>query len=143
MGADASLVQVRLQVLVVEVEADVAVEVAVDVVAGVAFDRAPDLLGRFGVARQHGHAAAGTLDRGVDAVLRPRLREHDAVRVGEEVADAGVTEYLIYAWRVAALRQPDPFGPLAEMTLELAAADLHLRAHRVLVDRHQRQEAVR
>ena len=52
MAADAGLVQVRLEVLVVEVEADVAVELAVVVVAGIALDGAPDLLGRFGVAGQ-------------------------------------------------------------------------------------------
>ena len=50
VSADAGLVQVRPEVVVVEVEADVAVEVAVVVIAGVAFDGAPDLLGRLGVA---------------------------------------------------------------------------------------------
>ena len=94
MAADAGLVQVRLEVFVIEVEADVAVEVAVVVVAGVALDGAPDLLGRFGVAGQGGDAALGAEDRGVDAVARPRLGEQDAVRVGEEVADAGVAQQL-------------------------------------------------
>ena len=93
-AADAGLVQVRLEILVIEVEADVAVEIAVVVVAGIAFDGAPDLLGRFGVAGQGGDAAPGAEDRGIDAVLGPRLGEQDAVRVDEEVADAGILQEL-------------------------------------------------
>ena len=99
--------QVRLEVVVIEIEADVAVELAVDVIAGIAFDGAPDLLGRFGVAAHAGDAALGAHDRGVDAVLGPRLGEQDAVRIDEEVADAAVAEDFIDARRVAALGQPD------------------------------------
>ena len=65
------------------------------------------------------------------------------MRVGEEVADAAVAQHLVDARRVAALRQPDALRPLAEVALELAAADLDLGAHGVRVDAHQRQEAVR
>src|SRR5262249_45389045 len=132
----------RLEVLVVEVEADVAVEVAVVVVAGVALDGAPDLLGRFGVARQDGDSAPGTDDGGVDPVARTRLGEQHAVGVGEEVADAPVLEQIIAALDVAALRQPDAARPAAEVPLELAGPDLDLGAGGVAVDR-ERQKAVR
>ncbi len=142
-AADARLVQVRPQVVVVEVEADVAVEVAVVVVAGVALDGAPDLLGRLGVAAEGGDGGAGALDRGVDAELRPRRGEQDAVRVGEEVADAGVVEQVLDALDVAALRQPDALRPFAEVPFKLAAADLDLCPAGVLVAVHQRQKAVR
>ena len=54
-----------------------------------------------------------------------------------------VAQQLVDAGGVAALRQPDALRPLAEVALELAAADLDLGAHGVAVDRHQRQEAVR
>ena len=50
VAADADLVQVRPEILVIQIEADVAVELAILVIAGIAFDGAPDLLGRFGVA---------------------------------------------------------------------------------------------
>ncbi len=86
---------------------------------------------------------SGTQQRRIDAVARPRAGKHDAVRVGEEVADAGVAQQLVDAVGVAALRQPDAARPSAEVALELAAADLDLGTARLLVDDHQRHEAVR
>src|SRR5262245_10696650 len=75
MAADARLVEVRSQVLVVKIEPHVAVEVPVGVITGISFDRAPHLLAGFSVTPQRGDAAAGTDDWGVDAELRPRLGE--------------------------------------------------------------------
>ena len=65
------------------------------------------------------------------------------MRVDEEVLDAGVLEQLIDALDVAALGQPHALRPAAEVALELAAADLDLGAAGVVVDDHQRHEAVR
>ncbi len=65
------------------------------------------------------------------------------MRVHEEILKTGLLEELIEAFDVAAFGQPDALGPFAEVALELAAADLDLGAAGVLVDHHQRHEAVR
>src|SRR5258708_35399272 len=65
------------------------------------------------------------------------------MRVGKEIAYARVPEQLIQTRRVAALRQPDPLRPLAEMALEFACANLDLGPNGVAVDIHQRQETMR
>ncbi len=86
----------------------------------------------------------GAHDRArVNAVLRPWLREQDAVRVDEEIANAAVAQNLVDARRIAALGEPDALGSFAEVALELAATDFELSADRVHVDRHQGQVAVR
>ncbi len=143
VAADAGLMQVRFDIIVIEIEADVAIELTVDVIAGIAFDGAPNLLRRLGVAPHAGDAALGTHDRRIHAVLRPRLREQDAVGIDEEVADAALFENFIDAGDIAALGQPHALRAFAEMPLELAATDLDLGAHGVGVVGHERQEAVR
>src|SRR5262249_40650008 len=80
---------------------------------------------------------------GIDTELRPRLGKENAVRIGKEIADAGVAQQLIDPLDVTALRQPDPLRPAAKVPLKLARADLDLGSHGVAVDVHQRQEAVR
>ncbi len=143
VAADAGLVQVGAQVFVIQIEADVAVKLAVLVIAGIAFDGAPDLLGGLGVAGQDGDAALGTNEGSVDAELGTRLGKQDPVRVREKVADARIAQQLVDSRRVAALGQPDALRPFAEVPLELAATDLDLGMDRVPVDGHEREEAVR
>src|SRR5262249_25648953 len=87
MASNACLVQVRLQVFVIKIEAGIAVKLAGVVGAGLAFDGAPNQLARFGVAAEGGDAAAGANDRSVNTEFRPRLGEENAVRVGKEVAE--------------------------------------------------------
>src|SRR5262249_23645759 len=134
--------QVRLQVFGVEIEADVAIKLAILVIAGIALDRTPNLLRRFCIAAEHDHAALGTDDRSIDAIARPRMSEQDAVRVGEEIADAGVAEQFIDAFVVSAFSEPDALWPPAEVPLELARAELDLSPHGVAVAIHQWQKAV-
>src|SRR5581483_10593103 len=98
VAADAGLVQVRPEILEVEVEADVAIKVAIIEVSGIAFHRAPDLLGRFGVAAQRRDAALGTADRSVHPEARSRLRKEHAVRVGKEVAYSRIAQKFVDAW---------------------------------------------
>ena len=74
MAADAGLVQVRPQIVEIEIEADIAVEITIVVVSGISFDGAPDLLGRFGIAGQGGDAAARADDRRIDAVTSAAAR---------------------------------------------------------------------
>ena len=117
-----------LKIFVIEIEADIAVEIAVIVIARIAFDGAPNLLGRFGIAGQDSDIAVGDQERRIDAKARPRFGEQDGVRIGEEIANAGVLQQFLDAVDVAALRQPDAARPTAEVALELTAADLDLRA---------------
>ena len=70
--------QVRLDVIEIEVEADVPVEIAVAGVAGVAFVPAPDLAGGIGVAAEGGDAVGGE-DGRKGAVTRARAGVQEAV----------------------------------------------------------------
>ena len=65
------------------------------------------------------------------------------MRIDEEVTDAAVLQDVIDARRVAALGEPDALRPFAEMPLELPATDFDLGPHGIVVDVHERQEAVR
>ncbi len=133
-------VEVGPDVVIVEVEADVPVELPVLVIPGVALPRAPDLLGRLHVAPE-GCDGARAVDGREDAVARPGGAEEDAVRVGEEVLDADLLEELVDTGGVAAFGKPDAPRPAAEMPLVMIRRDLELCSGRVPV-RHERQEAV-
>src|SRR5438067_44088 len=65
------------------------------------------------------------------------------MRIGKEVADAGIAEQFIHARYVTALRQPNTLWPFAEMALEFVGAKLDLGSDGIAVDGHQRQEAMR
>ena len=119
---------VRPDVVHRQVEADVAVEVAVVRVAGVAVLGAPHLLGRLGVAAESGHAARA-VERRVDAVDRTAIGVEDAVRVDEEVADARFAQQLVDAGDIAALAQPHAPRAAAEVLLVEVGGDVNLGAH--------------
>src|SRR5579884_224963 len=140
---DAGLVQVWLQVLIIEIEPDIAIKIAVIIIAGIAFNRAPNLLGRFAVAGQASDIATGRQNRSIDAEARTRFSEQYRVGVSEKIAKAGVFQQFFQARRVAALRQPDALWPTSEVALELPTANLNLRSLGILVADHQRQKAVR
>jgi len=106
-AADAVGMDVRLDVVELEVEPDIAVEITVVVVAGVTFLRTPHLFRRLDVAPERGDARRRE-DRRVNPETRPRMAEHDAVRVHDEPADFGLMEKLLDAWHVGALGQPEP-----------------------------------
>src|SRR6202035_2029493 len=65
------------------------------------------------------------------------------MRIGEEIADAGVAQQLIDSVSVAAFREPDPLRPPAEVPGEFQGSDFDLRALRISVNLHQWHEAVR
>ena len=135
-------VDVGLDVVERQVEADVSVEVAVVLVARVAFLGAPHLLGRLHVAAEGGDAARA-VERGVDAVDRPAIGEQDAVRIDEEVADGRLAQQLVDAGDVAALAQPHAARAVAEVTLVEIGGDVDLGADVGPVAVHQREERVR
>jgi hypothetical protein len=77
---------VRADVLERQVEADVAVEVAIVRIAGIAFRGAPDLLGALGVAGE-GRDPGRAVDRSVQAIDRRLVSVEEAMGVDHEVAD--------------------------------------------------------
>ena len=133
---------VRLDVVVREVEPDVAVEVAVHGVAGVSLLGAPDLLAALDVPPERGDAGAA-VDGGVHAVERARLGEEDAVRVHEEEADPLLAHQLVHARHVAALAEPHPLRPPSEEALVEVGRRVNLRAERRPVAIEEREERVR
>src|ERR1035441_9253768 len=98
--------QMRLQVVQIEVEADVAVEVAVARVARVTGVPAPDLAGGIRVAAKGGDAV-GREDRGKRRVAWPWPGVQNAVCIGDEPAKVGLLQHILQALHIGALRQPD------------------------------------
>src|SRR5439155_3438491 len=105
--------EVGAAVLVVEIEADGAVEVAIPEVARIALLGAPHLLGAVGVATEGGHAGFAR-DRRVHAVDRAGTGMRDAVRVDEEVAESRARELGVEAGLVGAFGQPEALGRAPE-----------------------------
>ena len=79
---------VGLDIVVIEIESDIAVEVAIAKVTGIPFFLAPDLPGGIEVAPKGGEAV-GREYGGKDAVTGARCGEQNSVRVGDEPANAG------------------------------------------------------
>jgi hypothetical protein len=109
-------VDVRADVIGGQVESDVAVEVAVVSVAGVALARAPDLLRRLGVPREGRHARAA-MDGRIAAVDGGAVDQHDAVGIDEEVPDRRLPQQLVDARHVTALREPHAARATPEVPL--------------------------
>src|SRR5206468_11587073 len=86
--------KVGADVVPIEIEADVAVEIAVPRVPRVALVRAPDLLRAVRISSE-GRYPRRAGDRRVDAIDGARLRVADPVAVDEEVADAGSRELFV------------------------------------------------
>ena len=103
--ASAGRGQVWFHIIEIKIEPDVAVEIAVARVPGIAFVPAPDLPGGLRVAAKSGDAA-GREEGRKSGVMRLRLRVQDSVRVGDEPADICLLQDAIQAFAVSAFRQP-------------------------------------
>src|SRR5207245_707257 len=90
----------------IEIEADVAVKIAVARVAGVAFVAAPDLAGGVPVAAKGGNAF-GSEDGGEDGITRLRAGVENAVGVSNEPTDVRLLQHVLDAFGIGALGQPD------------------------------------
>ena len=134
--------QMRLDVIEIEVEADVAVEIAVARVAGITFVLAPDLPRGIEVAPERGDAV-GREDRRERAVARTRLGVQNAVRVENEPADVRLLQKLLDAAGVGAFRQPDAARIAPETAAVMVARGEDLRADGRRMVGHQRQQSVR
>ena len=125
-----------------EIEADVAVEIAIGRVARVALLRAPDLPAGVPVAPKRRRTRRGESGR-VDRVTRPRIPKHDPVRIDHEPAQVRLREHPVEAGGVGAFRQPDAARVAAEGRAVVVPRDEDLRAHRLGELLHERQKAVR
>src|ERR1039458_2722179 len=134
--------QVRLDVVEIKVEADVAVEIAVARVAGITFVLAPDLPRGIEVAPKRG-AAVRRVERRKGAVTRTRLRVQNAMRVEDEPADVGLLQKFLDAAGVGAFRQPDVARIAPATTAVMVARGEDLRANGRRMVRQERQQSVR
>src|SRR5262245_6163668 len=66
----ADLMQMRLHVVVIEIETDIAIKLPVNGVARIPLDRTPDLFRRFMIAAKEIHTRTAAGDRGIDSELR-------------------------------------------------------------------------
>src|SRR6185503_16995475 len=137
---NAVAVQIGLDVLVVPIESEVAVELAIIGIARIADLRAPDVLAGFNIAREGGNAC-GRDDRSIYAAPRLRIAKHYGVRVRDEEFYPRFFEQVINACVISAFGQPDAARRAPEMFYIIAAANFDLRAASFLPG-HQRQKAV-
>src|ERR1035437_1064281 len=132
----------RLDVVPIEVEADVAVEVAVARVARVTGVPAPHLPGGIGVAAKGGDAV-GCEDGRKRCVTWLWPRVQNAVRISNEPMEVGLLQYIVQAFHISALRQPDAPGLAAKAAPVMVARYQHLCAQGRRMIGQQRQERVR
>src|SRR5262249_24575047 len=117
---------VRADVLDRQVEADIAVEIAIIRVARISFFRAPNLLRALHIAPERRHPGAA-IDGRVHPEDGSRIGEQDAVRVDEEEANPLFAQELVDAGDVPALAEPDPLRAPPEEALVRRARSVHLR----------------
>src|SRR5678816_716560 len=130
-----------VEILLLKVEADVAVEVPVIDVARIAFLPRPHLATRLGVAREE----RGTVrrnDRRVDTERRTRSREQETVAVQHGEADASLRELGVEGRIVCALREPGAGRSPPGEGFERANAELELGANSFARGEHAREVAM-
>jgi hypothetical protein len=106
INADTVRVNVWLDVVQVEIVADIAVELAVIEVAGIAVNRTPHLPGRVRVTAESGQTG-GTVEGSIDAISRSLVRPRDALRFQDREPNPLVFQQSIQAGIVSALREPE------------------------------------
>src|SRR2546428_282925 len=121
----------------IEIEADVAVKIAVARVAGVAFVATPDLAGGIAVAAKSGHAF-----RREDRIARLRVGVENAVGVSNEPTDVGLLEHLLEAFGVGALGQPDTARVAAKTRAVMIASDEDLCANGRRMGGQEREQSM-
>ena len=141
VAAHAVGMEVRTDNVVVGVESEIAVELAVGGVARISLVRAPHLPRTFDVAGENRHAG-GRLARRVKPVLRNPGGVQKTVGIQEEETQTRFRQIPVEARDVRALRKPDPARPSAEMFLVIPHRNLNLRAPGPGVQ-NVRQERVR
>ena len=135
-GIDASTIRmnVRPDVLEIQVVGNIAVELAVVVIPRIAVGGAPYLPGRIGVPPER-RDAGRTINRRVDAITWAFVRAGDAVRLQDSEPDSFFVEKSVKAREVSALRQPETFGLLPKSLPVVLYAYPDLCAHGRFVHR--------
>src|SRR6266704_3714577 len=126
----------------IEIETNVAVELAVTRVARIASLPAPDLSGRIGVATERGEAGRRD-ERSKNSEPRLRTRVQNSMGVNNEPADVGLLQNRFHPLRVSAFRQPDTARVPAEATPVMVAGHKDLGANGRRMIGQQRQQRVR
>src|SRR5436309_773112 len=124
-----------------KVETLVAIVLAVERVPRIALGRAPHLPRGIGAPSESEYAALGA-EGGVRAGKRSRTGVEDPVGIDDEEADPELREHRFDAGRIAALGEPDSFGPAAQLALELPHSRTDLSAPRRRAQAHERQESM-
>src|SRR5262249_2554766 len=123
---DSVLVQIRFDVVIVAVIAQVPVELAVIGVPRIAYVRAPYLLARLDVPPERRHTR-GCNDRRIDSPARLGASEHDRVGIYYEELQPLLGQQPINSRLVGAFRQPYSARGPAKMLFVIGAADCDLR----------------
>lgn len=139
--AQAVGLDVRANVVVIEVEAAVAIKVAVFAIAGVALLCAPDLFTGFDIATKGGGPGRGK-DGGEDALGGPRIGVEDSVGVDDEPANFCFGEVAFDPGRVGTFWQPDAPRVAAKAVAIILAGDLDLRTNGLRKFLHEGKKAV-
>ena len=132
---------VRANVVVIEIEAAISVEVAILPIPGVPLLCTPDLFAGFDIATKGGRTCGGE-DGGKDSVSRAGLGVEDSMCVHDEPANFGFLEVMFDTWVVGALWEPDPARVSAEAGMVIGAGDLDLSTDGLREFTHQRQKTV-
>src|SRR6266567_2946670 len=128
IDSNAALVEVGPDVVEVQVVTDVAVELTVIEIAGIAGDRAPDLARGVRVAPERRHTGRAT-DGGVDAVSRPLIGPRDTVGFQDRVVDTVLPQDAVNSGIKTALRQPEASRAAAEDLPVMFHAHANLGPH--------------
>src|ERR1041385_6899193 len=135
---DAIRVDIRPDVILFEVVADVAVELAVIVISRISLRSAPDLAGTFRVTAEGGDTGR-TIHRSIDAIARPFSSACDAVRFQDGEPYSCLVEKIVHPGEISALREPETSRPPPENLAVVFRTHFYLCANRRLVHRKDRQ----
>src|SRR6516165_4804885 len=132
---------VRAHVRVLEVPADVPIELAVFGVRRVTKLGAPYLLRAFRIPAKRRHPGLG-VDRRVDTIHRLRIAVHQSVGIDEKEANPLLSERLFEPRKIAALRQPDSGRPATKSAEIVAHPDGYLGTDALWLIPKERQESM-
>ena len=130
------------QVIQRQVVADIAVKIAVSRIARIPFLLAPHLPAGIAIAGES-RRTFGCVTRGVDGEPGLRTPEHQPVRIDDEPLQIRFAQIFFDPREIRAFRQPDAGWIAAEKFPVVVAGHHDLRADRLRIVRHERQESVR
>ena len=142
VNADAARENIWLDIVVIQIVANVAIELAVIVVSRIAVPRTPYLPGRIRITPERGDPG-WAMHRRMNAVAGPFVRTCNPVCFQDRKSNSHLIEQRVHAGEVSALREPETGRHSSKTLPVLLHADFNLRPYRRLVDREQGQIPVR